>query len=130
MDSRNRIFDIITYRGSDRFDSVQFIGLLRNEIKFELNENVFIEANGKMMQCRIVGIELPLDTNGNYKYKLELPEPIFDYFSQKKTTRTTLICDNIFRSIEDAKKSAHKQVALHYKLNKERVDTFFKRYEK
>jgi hypothetical protein len=129
MDSRNRIFDIITYKGSNRFDSVQFIGLLRNEIKFDLHENVFIEAKGKMMQCKIVGIELPLDVNGQYKYKVELPEAIFDYFSEKETTRITLICDYIFRNIEDAKKSAYEKINLDYKLNKERVDAFFKRYE-
>lgn len=119
----NRIINIETYRNDA--SRISFVGLLRNAKKFELNQKVFISSEGKMVQCRIVGVELPPVDNPEYKYKVELPKD----FVSKENERVSLTCNYIFSTIEEAKESAMAELDKNYKLNKENIERYFKKYE-
>jgi hypothetical protein len=117
--------------------SIQFAGTLRNEKKFDLYENVFIESNGEMFQCRIVGIELPPAENPEFRYLIEIPKELIElkenesYIDIDKSSkdRISRTCENIFSTIDSAKDSALLALERKYKLNKENIERFFKRYE-
>lgn len=117
-----RIQEIETYRAHS--NSIAFAGTLRNAINFELFENVFILSDGKMVQCKVVGKELPPSDNPDYIYKIELPEGFID----EKNRRVSRKCDAIFKTIEDAKKSALKELEQKYILNKGNIERFFKQF--
>jgi hypothetical protein len=132
---KNRIVKIETYPIYK--DWIQFAGTLRNEKRFELNQNIFIQSRGAMYQCKIVGIELPPAENPEYKYLIELPKELIElkenesYIDIDKNSkdRISLTCENIFSTIDDAKESALEALERKYKLNKENIERFFKTYE-
>lgn len=141
---RNRILDIHTHKSGTDYGIITFSGTMRNEKKFELHQIIFIQHREKMYQCKIVGVELPPEEYSDYKYRIELPKDFIqpelteeerEFFSKEHIEkemqgRVSRKCDQIFGSIAEAKKSALKQINVQYKLNKERVDRFFKEYEK
>ena len=65
------------YRVSYMKDHFSYVGLLRNEKRFNLNDKVFFSINGNEIAFgRIVGVELPPANNPKYQYKIELPEEL------------------------------------------------------
>lgn len=129
-----RIFEIETYKINKH--SIQFAGRLRNEKRFNLLQDVFIESNGAMYQCKIIGIELPPNDNPEYRYLIELPKELIrlreneNYFCLNEVKdRISLTCENIFSSIDEAKESALLHLDRMYNLNKENIINFFKQYE-
>ncbi len=131
---KNRIVKIETYPIYK--DYIQFAGTLRNEKRFELNQNVFIQSHGAMYQCKIVGIELPPAENPEYKYLIELPKELIKLRENESIIcldevkdRVSKTCEHIFVSIEEAKESALLALERKYVLNKENIERFFKTYE-
>ena len=130
-----RIVKIETYPIGSH--SIQFAGTLRNEKRFELFQNVFIESHDQMFQCRIIGIELPPADNPEFRYLIELPKELIELRENESIIcldevkdRVSKTCKNIFSTIEEAKESALEHLERRYKLNLENIERFFKRYEK
>ena len=130
----DRVVNIETYPIGSH--SISFAGTLRNEKKFELNQNVFIESHGMMHQCRIVGIELPPAENPEFRYLIEIPKELVELLDGEYSSglgmvkgRISKTCENIFSTIDSAKESALLALERKYKLNKENIERFFKRYE-
>lgn len=130
----DRVVNIETYPIGSH--SISFAGTLRNEKKFELHQNVFIESHGMMHQCKIVGIELPPAENPEFRYLIEIPKELVEliddeYYSSLGIVkdRISKTCKNIFSTVEEAKESALKELDHKYKLNKDNIERFFKRYE-
>ena len=131
---RDRVVNIETY--SMGSGSIAFAGKLTNQKKFELHQKVFIESHGMMHQCKIVGISLPPAENPEYEYLIEIPQELVDLRDDEYYTSLDMIkdrisrtCKNIFSTVEEAKESALKELEHKYKLNKDYIDNFFKRYE-
>ena len=122
-----RIQEIETY--SNYSNTITFAGTLRNQYKFEMHQVIFIKSGDKMVQCKIVGIELPPSENPDYIYKVEIPKEFVDEDKSTKSNRVSLICSHIFESIEDAKKSAIKEIEMKFKLNVESINRYFEQYE-
>ena len=130
----DRVVNIETYPIGSR--SISFAGTLRNEKKFELHQNVFIESHGMMHQCRIVGIELPPAENPEFRYLIEIPKELVELLDGEYSSglgmvkdRISKTCKNIFSTVEEAKQSALKELDNKYRLNKDNIERFFKRYE-
>jgi hypothetical protein len=131
----DRVVNIETYPIGSH--SISFAGTLRNEKKFELHQKVFIESHGMMHQCRIVGIELPPAENPEFRYLIEIPKELIElkenesYIDIDKSSkdRISRTCENIFSTIDSAKESALLDLERKYKLNKDNIERFFKRYE-
>ena len=118
-------------------DSWSYVGLLRNEKVFNLHDKVFFTINGnEIAKGEIVGVELPPEQNPEYKYKIKLPEDLIrqrmgdDFYKGKNFDKVTLICDNIFSTIEEAKESAIAQLEKLYKLQKEEIESYFNQWDK
>lgn len=120
-----RIVDIETYKWHS--DIIRFAGSFRNAKKFELNQKVFILSNDTMVQCEIVGVELPPSDNAQYIYKIELPEGFLErnIFNDKQENRVSRICDDIFGSIEEAEESAILAIERNHQLNLDAIKRFF-----
>lgn len=125
------------YRINYMRNSFSYVGTLRNEYKFNISEDVFFVINtNEIAKGIIVGVELPPIDNPEYKYKIRLPEEIIkkrlgdDFWkNQPDFDKITLKCDRIFRTITDAKISAIEQTDRMYKLQKEEIERYFKRFE-
>lgn len=102
---------------------VTFSGTLRNQYRFNLFDEVYIQYQGKMVKGLIRGVELPVPDNSDYIYKVQLPE---DTFGRLSDGVEALKCDKIFKSKEDAKKSAIKHLEHIHKLNMDNIENFFK----
>lgn len=129
-----RITEIETYKINKY--SIQFAGRLRNEKRFNLLQDVFIESNGAMYQCKIIGIELLPNENPEFKYLIELPKELIELRENENFAcldeikdRTSRTCENIFSSIDEAKESALLHLDRMYNLNKENIIKFFKQHE-
>ena len=129
----NRILEIRSYNSPG--GSITFAGTLRNGRKFELFQKVFIESNGAMYQCKVVGIELPPESNPDYIYKIELPEELIEkrqgesFIPDNEKDRISLTCKHIFSSIDEAKSSAYEYIQRKYVMQKEEIERFFKLHE-
>ena len=115
-----------------------YIGLLRNEKKFNLNDSIFFVVNGnEIARGKIVGVELPPVSNPEYRYKIKLPKKLIkeqmddeDFYKGENFDKVTLICDHIFNNIEEAKDSAMQQLEKLYQLQKSEIENYFKKWEK
>ena len=108
-------------------DKFSYVGLLRNEKKFNLNDNVFFSFDSNEISYgKIVGVELLPAENPEYKYKIELAEGLIKL--DKNNVISNLICNNIFNTIEEAKESAIKNLERMAKLQKEEIDRYFNRF--
>lgn len=105
-----------------------YVGLLRNEKKFNINDDVFVgyEHTG-MFRGKIVGVELPPKDNPEYRYKVQIPKELCQELQDG--TFDSLICDNIFNSIEEAKQSTIKNLERMTELQREEIDRYFDRFE-
>lgn len=116
-----------------------YIGLLRNEKRFNLNDNVFFVINkNEIARGVIVGVELPPEQNPQYRYKIKLPEDLIrqrmdqdEWYKDNPNFGTvTLICDSIFNNIKEAKESAIKKLNHMFELQSEDIERYFKQFEK
>ena len=72
-------------------------------------------------------VELELDQNPNYIYKLHIPKDAVNDDSEVETMKIT--CSTIFSSLEDAKKSAIQNLQRMAKLQLSEINSFFKQFE-
>ena len=101
----NNIYKVKFQNSWDRY-----YGFLRNEHKFNLGDNVFISyGNDNIFRGLIRGVELEDDLNPEIRYKVEIPKGLVYNFEGKEETSLRLNCNNIFKSLDDAKQSRIKQ---------------------
>jgi len=114
-----------------------YVGLLRNEKIFNINDKVFFSINNHDIAFgRIVGVELPPEDNPEYKYKIELPEELVrqrlghkDFYEGKDIDKVELHCGTIFTTIEEAKESALKNLERMAELQKKEIERYFKQFK-
>lgn len=121
MSEKLKITDIKRYNGFSSGSYVTFSGTLRNQYRFDLLDEVYIQFSGKMVKGMIRGVELPVRDNPDYIYKIQLPKETFGY----NDNPITLKCDQIFRNKEEAKASAIKHLEHLHKLNLDNIEKFF-----
>lgn len=125
------------YRINYMKDYFSYVGTLRNEKKFNIEDDVFFVINlNEIAKGKIVGVELPPVQNADYTYKIKLPEEIVrqrmdndDFYKGDNFDKVTLKCDEIFSSVIEAKNSAKKQIDKMYKLQKEEIERYFSQFE-
>lgn len=128
MSTINRI-----YRVPYMKDKFSYVGLLRNEKRFNINDKVFFSINGNEIAFgRIVGVELPPVDNPEYQYKIELPEELIrqrmefeKFYEGKEIDKVTLDCESIFSTVQEAKESALKNLERMEKLQREEIERYF-----
>jgi hypothetical protein len=128
MSTINQIYRV--YYMKDKFS---YVGLLRNEKKFNINDKVFFSINGNEIAFgRIVGVELPPAENPEYQYKIELPEELIrqrmelkKFYEGKEIDKITLHCGSIFSTVQEAKESALKNLERMEKLQREEIERYF-----
>lgn len=110
-------------------DRFAYVGLMRNEKRFNLLDKVFFSINGNEIAIGIiVGIELPPTDNPDYLYKIQLPEEIVTAeMKEKSMDRITLTCDSIFSTIEEAKQSAIDNLERMIILQRDEIERYFNR---
>ena len=107
-----------------------YVGCLRNEKKFSINDVVFIgQTGGKIFKGIIVGVELPPSENPEYKYKIQIPKWICSEKGDGTPTIANVICDYIFHSIDEAKESAIKNLERMASLQREEIEQYFNKYK-
>ena len=127
----NYITKITTYQlGKDRFE---YRGTLMNQFVFKMGEKVFFTLNKYSTDMLafgvIVGILSSASENPEYEYTIRVDQSIINGTEQEKDTFSNIKCDSIFRTIEEAKKSARYAIDKNYKLSKEYIERFFKQFE-
>ena len=136
----NKITDI--YKLAYMDGKFSYVGTLRNEKKFNLNDNVYFSYDGNKIAYGVIcGVELPPTQNPDYVYKIQVSDWMFynnveekvkDFiYSDKvgKIENVTLKCDRIFSTIEEAKQSAIKNLENHYRLEREAIDRYFNQFK-
>lgn len=121
------------YRVRYMKDKFSYVGLLRNEKRFNINDKVFFSINNNEIAFgRIVGVELPPGDNPEYLYKIELPEELVrqkmeskKFYNGEEIDKVTLNCDLIFSTVQEAKKSALKNLEIMEKLQREEIERYF-----
>jgi len=124
------------YRVNYFKDKYNFVGTLRNQYKFNLNDNVFFVINeNEIARGRIVGVELPPSDNPEYSYKIQFPKDLLnkhlsfeEIYQGENLGNITLRCDKIFNDIEDAKRSAIKNLQQMFKLQLEEIKRYFEQF--
>lgn len=124
------------YRVSFMKDRFSYVGLLRNEKRFNINDKVFFSINGNEIAFgRIVGVELPPVGNPEYQYKIELPEELIrqrmgfeEFYEGKEIDKVTLDCESIFSTAHEAKESALKNLERMEKLQREEIERYFSQF--
>ena len=126
------------YRVNFMKNKFSYSGTLRNENKFELNEDIFfVIKDNEITKGRIIGIELSVDENPEYKYKIQLSEELlrdnlvgFDtmFNSGGYSDDVWLNCDKIFRNVHLAHVSAIKQLDAMYDLQKKEIEHYFNQF--
>jgi len=123
-------------------DKFAYVGTLRNEKLFNINDNIFFAYNDHdIIKGKIVGVELPPDENPEYKYKIRIPpefiEPLLresdkDYKNTAKRLKylsvENITCSNIFSSVKEAKESAIKNLEVMFKLQQEEIERYFEQF--
>lgn len=125
------------YRVNFMKDKFSYVGLLRNEKKFNINDKIFFSINDHDISFgRVIGVELTLEQNPEYKYKIELPEELvrqrmeYNGFSEAiDIDKVELNCDHIFSTVDEAKESALKNLDRMAELQKKEIDRYFKQFE-
>ena len=118
--------------------SWSYVGLLRNEKKFDMGDLVFFAVGlNQIAKGEIVGVELPPKDNPEYRYKIKISDELlkskvsewcytYDENFNKELGRVDLICDRIFTTLEEAKRSALQKAERMYKLQKDSIERYFK----
>lgn len=111
-------------------DTISYIGTLRNERKFNINDNVYFSPDDKTIaKGVIVGIELLPYENPEYIYKISLPWQLVKQ-TPKIDVYENIECKHIFNNLEEAKESAIKQSNLMHKLQLQEIENYFKQFDK
>lgn len=131
------------YKTSYMRGQFAYVGTLRNAKKFSINENIFYAYGQRIIKGVICGVELPPDENPEYRYKVMLPEEIVresvrkhednpDWYSVDYEIPKTLIltCDRVFKSIQEARESAEKNLQNLYELEKKEIESYFNQFLK
>lgn len=121
------------YRVPYMKDKFSYVGLLRNEKRFNINDKVFFSINkNEIAFGRIVGVELPPVDNPEYLYKIELPEELVrqrmefeQFYKGEEINKVTLDCESIFSTVQEAKESALKNLERMEKLQREEIERYF-----
>ena len=121
------------YRVPYMKNEYSYVGLLRNEKRFNINDKVFFSINrNEIAYGRIVGVELPPVDNPEYQYKIELPEELIrqrmnreEFYEGKDIDKVTLDCESIFYTIQEAKESALENLERMAKLQREQIERYF-----
>lgn len=124
------------YRLNYMRDSFSYVGTLRNQKRFNLNDNVFFAINGnEIARGEIVGIELPPVDNPDYSYKIKLPEELIrnqmkksEFYDGVGFDKVSLHCDRIFNTIDEAKESAKKNLEHMYELQGKEIERYFSQF--
>lgn len=124
------------YRVQYMKDTFSYVGLIRNEKKFNINDKVFFAINGNEISFgRIVGVELPPIDNPEYQYKIQLPEELIrermafkDFNEGQGIDSVVLNCDSIFSSIKEAEESAKRNLERMYTLQMEEITRYFSQF--
>lgn len=116
-------------------DEFAYVGLLRNQKKFNLNDNVFFVIKGnEIARGEIVGVELLPAENPEYRYKVRIPESIAvnPEFNKDGVSKScaVLICDYIFSTIDEAKQSAIDNLERMSKLQLNEIERYFSQFKK
>lgn len=119
---------------SDRF---AYVGLLRNEKRFNLGDKVFFSINNHDIAFgEIVGVELPPIDNPEYLYKIRIPEELVrermkheEFYEGTDIDKVVLDCQKIFNTLEEAKYSAQRNLDRMYELQKEQIGRYFGQFE-
>lgn len=151
MNIINEIYRVIYM--SDKFT---YVGTLRNEKRFKINDRVFFSINGHDIACgRIVGIQLPPEDNPEYIYKIQLPDEVIrerlaaltdeeltpvdkynkrtdpdKFYNDKDLGKVDVTCRYIFKSIEEAKNSAIENLEKMAMLQRKKIESYFSHFEK
>ena len=115
------------YKVTYQYNHDRYLGLLRNEKRFNIGDVVFVGFGDTIFKTRIYGVTLSDSLDApEFTYKIELPREVAvdwdDNFIE-------VICDRMFNTIEEAKESALKQAEKFYKLEVDKINQFFKQYE-
>jgi hypothetical protein len=115
------------YKVTYQYNHDRYLGLLRNEKRFNIGDIVFVGFVDTIFKTRIYGVTLTDSLDApEFIYKIELPREVAvdwdDNFIE-------VICDRMFNTIEEAKESALKQAEKFYKLEVNKINQFFKQYE-
>jgi uncharacterized membrane protein len=119
-------------------DQFSYIGTLRNQYKFDINDKVFFTVNNHdIYYGRIVGVELPPDENPEYRYKIALPEELIrermdnkKFYAGEDIDKVVLTCKSIFTTTQQAKEAAIKNLDNTYELQKDEIERYFSKFEK
>ena len=108
-------------------DRIAYIGLLRNKKKFNINDIVFFAYNGgEIAKGRIIGVEIGVGDNPEYKYKIQLSEEVIE---NRPEITANIICDHIFYDINEARTSALSSLEQKYRQAMENIDDYFGKLE-
>jgi hypothetical protein len=126
------------YRVNFMRDQFSYIGTLRNQYKFDINDKVFFTVNNHdIYYGRIVGVELPPDENPEYRYKIALPEELIrermdnkKFYAGEDIDKVVLTCKSIFTTTQQAKEAAIKNLDNTYELQKDEIERYFSKFEK
>ena len=108
-------------------DHIGYAGTLRNEKKFNLDDDVYIDFKSYLVRGRIIGVEKIPNENPEYIYKVWIPENIVKKIDPKIGCGMyeSLTCQYIFSSKEEAMQSSMKRLETDYKLAKEQIERYF-----
>ena len=108
-------------------DRFQYNGLLRNEKVFGIGETVFFSINGgdDISYGIIKGIELTDNENPEFIYKIRFSRDLIGFVDDTNLHEVTIICDKIFRSIDEAKESALKNLERMHRLQLNQINSYF-----
>ena len=104
-------------------EKFNYVGTLRNQYKFNIEDDVFFSPIGTndIHRGKIVGVERLESLNAEYLYKVA--------FCGGSNQTVKLECDRIFKSIEDAKKSAKNNLLHRFQLQRSEIERYFKAFE-
>ena len=129
------------YRTNYLYGNWSYAGTLRNQKRFNIDDTVFfVYGENNIAKSRIIGVELPLENNADYIYKIQLPENLIlentknrdDFYNNKNADilkANTLKCDRIFNTIEEAKESAIKQTNWMHELQLKEIESYFSQFK-
>jgi hypothetical protein len=109
----------------------QYIGKMRNQDRFDINDNIFFRHNDNTI-CRgiIVGVELIPKENPEYIYKVKIPAQIIVKDEIKKDQYVNVSCGPLFKSLEDAKQRVLKDFKNRIKIESENIENYFNQFKK
>lgn len=105
----------------------EYVGLLRNAKRFNINDKVFFALEGNSIAFgRIVGVQLLPRENPEYTYEITISEELVKQHDVNITMIRT--CDKIFNTVEEAKESALKNLEHMYNLQSEELERYFAQF--